>query len=474
MKKIILTFPLLLVFFHVMYAVDGPNQWTQSFTTSSLIWGLQVAPSSQQTIYAVSGYTGGTGVWKSTNSGVNWVQMNNGLTNPIIQTLSVSKTNPNIVMVGSTNTGTSPGVYRTIDGGSNWTLVNSGITDSMGIQAIEIDPVNPNIAYVGIFTGTGNSTVGIYKTTNGGANWIASSNGFGANKNILAIAINPLNPNVIYAGTSFIPTPQTGPTYIYKSVDAGANWISMSTGLPALTTDVNPVRVLDVCNVDTSVVIAGLFMNTTTNGGFFVSTNGGTSWTKKHNGLPNLAGTLIRAAVIRPGSSAEFYVGLDGGTEKAVWRTTDGGNLWVQFLGGPMITSHTVRALDFRTLADTTLYAGVANTAGTGNGVLEYTWLPVGVNGNNGKIPLEFALFQNYPNPFNPVTNIQFDIPKESFVTLLVYDIRGKEIKTLANENKQAGSYYITFDASAFSSGVYFYKLTAGDFTRTMKMILVK
>jgi hypothetical protein len=83
-------------------------------------------------------------------------------------------------------------------------------------------------------------------------------------------------------------------------------------------------------------------------------------------------------------------------------------------------------------------------------------------------------LFQNYPNPFNPVTNIQFDIPKESFVTLKVYDIRGKEVKTLANENRQAGSYYITFNASALASGVYFYKLTAGDFTSTMKLVLVK
>jgi photosystem II stability/assembly factor-like uncharacterized protein len=476
MKKIILTIPLLLLFLHVMYAIDGPNMWTQSFTTTSQIWVLQVAPSSQQTIYAGSGAAGGTGVWKSTNDGINWMQMNNGLTNTVIQALSVSKTNPNIVMVGSTNTGTSPGIYRTTDGGSNWTLVNNGITDTLAIQALEIDPVNPNIAYVGIFTGTGNASVGLYKTTNGGQNWFAANTGIGANKNMLAIAINPLNTNVVYCGTSFmLPNPPgTGPTFVYKSVDAGATWTNMSTGLPPLTTDINPIRVLAVSNADTSVVIAGLFMNTTTNGGLFVSTNGGNSWIKKHNGMPSIAGTLIRAAIIRPGSSTEFFVGLDGGTNKAVWRTIDGGNLWTQFLGGPMIASHSIRALGFRTLADSTLYAGVANTTGTGNGILEYTWIPVGITGNNGKIPKDFALYQNYPNPFNPVTNILFDIPKENFVTLKVYDIRGKEVKTLAAENRQAGSYNITFNAAALASGVYFYKLTAGDFARTMKMVLVK
>jgi photosystem II stability/assembly factor-like uncharacterized protein len=475
MKKIILTIPFLLFFLHIMYAVDGPNQWTQSFSTSSQIWALQVAPSDNQIIYAASGGAGGTGVWKSTNSGINWVQMNNGLTNTVIQALSISKTNPNIVMVGSTNTGTSPGVYKTTNGGSNWINMSSGITDTLAIQALEIDPVNPNIAYVGIFTGTGNASNGLYKTTNGGQNWFVSNTGMGANKNMLAIAVNPLNPNVVYCGTSFmLPNPPgTGPTYVYKSVNGGATWTNMSTGLPPLATDINPVRVLSVSSADTSVVIAGLFMNTTTNGGFFVSTNGGTSWTKKHTGMPSVAGTLIRTAIIRPGSSNEFFVGLDGGTNKGVWRTTDGGNLWTQFIGGPMIASHTVRALGFRTLADSTLYAGVANTTGS-NGVFEYTWIPVGITSSNGNIPKDFALYQNYPNPFNPVTYIQFDLPKESYVTLKVYDISGKEIKTLVNEYRRAGSYNFLFDASSLSSGVYFYKLNAGDFTKTMKMILVK
>lgn len=85
-----------------------------------------------------------------------------------------------------------------------------------------------------------------------------------------------------------------------------------------------------------------------------------------------------------------------------------------------------------------------------------------------------FSLSQNYPNPFNPTTDISFDIPKGSFVKLIVYDAMGREVHTLANDYFAAGSYNISFDASNLTSGVYFYKITAGDFARTRKMILLK
>ncbi len=85
-----------------------------------------------------------------------------------------------------------------------------------------------------------------------------------------------------------------------------------------------------------------------------------------------------------------------------------------------------------------------------------------------------FELEQNYPNPFNPSTTIKFQVPKNSFVSLKVYDVLGREVATLINGNKKAGQYNIKFDASKFSSGIYFYKLQAGDFVSTKKMILLK
>jgi len=85
-----------------------------------------------------------------------------------------------------------------------------------------------------------------------------------------------------------------------------------------------------------------------------------------------------------------------------------------------------------------------------------------------------FSLYQNYPNPFNPRTTINYQLPVSSFVTLKIYDIIGNEVADLVNENKQAGKYQIEFSAEQFPSGVYFYKLQAGNFVQTRKMVLLK
>lgn len=86
----------------------------------------------------------------------------------------------------------------------------------------------------------------------------------------------------------------------------------------------------------------------------------------------------------------------------------------------------------------------------------------------------KYTLRQNYPNPFNPITTIRYQVPDISFVTLKVYDVIGNEIATLINEEKPAGSYEFTFSANGLSSGIYFYKLIAGSYVETKKMILLK
>ncbi len=88
--------------------------------------------------------------------------------------------------------------------------------------------------------------------------------------------------------------------------------------------------------------------------------------------------------------------------------------------------------------------------------------------------PMEFVLHQNYPNPFNPATTIVYSIPKQDFVTLKVYDLLGNEIQTLVRDFVNIGRYSVTFDANKFASGLYFYKLQAGDLVNTRKMLLIR
>ncbi len=96
------------------------------------------------------------------------------------------------------------------------------------------------------------------------------------------------------------------------------------------------------------------------------------------------------------------------------------------------------------------------------------------VDENNNVLPSGYKLAQNYPNPFNPVTIISYSIPKEGFVTLKVYNSLGKEIATLVNEEKLSGDYKVQFDASRLASGIYYYRINAGNFSATRKLILLK
>lgn len=88
--------------------------------------------------------------------------------------------------------------------------------------------------------------------------------------------------------------------------------------------------------------------------------------------------------------------------------------------------------------------------------------------------PAQFELKQNFPNPFNPATTITYNLPRDGFVSMKVYDIVGSEIETLVNEEKKAGSYLITFDGTKLSSGVYICKMSGNGFVRSIKMLMVK
>ncbi|MBX7042356.1 MAG: T9SS type A sorting domain-containing protein [Ignavibacteria bacterium] len=93
---------------------------------------------------------------------------------------------------------------------------------------------------------------------------------------------------------------------------------------------------------------------------------------------------------------------------------------------------------------------------------------------NPVQLPNEYSISQNYPNPFNPTTTIKFALPVQSNVTMKVYDIAGKEVRTLIDRNVEAGEHKIEFSANGLSSGMYFYRIIAGGYSKVMKMVLVK
>lgn len=200
--------------------------------------------------------------------------------------------------------------------------------------------------------------------------------------------------------------------------------------------------------------------------GFKIYDNGGQAGTKPKKLF--LPGTVIPAngfyVIITdtasfPGDSSAF--GLSSGGEK----------VWFENASGVLLDSVTFPAMG------TTQSYGRSPDGGTWqllNTITRgYSNFPIGILDETTMIK-DYALYQNYPNPFNPSTNITYAIPLGSYVTLKVFNILGKEIATLVNEYQNAGSYKVQFDGKYLSGGIYFYQITAGNFTQTRKLSLLK
>lgn len=212
----------------------------------------------------------------------------------------------------------------------------------------------------------------------------------------------------------------------------------------------------------------------------------------------NATMTYRDIAIIEPGEdgieygSADFYdyvvvEGFDGknwvplqdgydARYNTTWQNAYNGNL----IGDEsMYVNHSINLLDTFSPGDTILVRfrlfadAYVNSWGW---AIDYIDIQSGVTGidDNKSIPTNYTLKQNYPNPFNPTTSIEYQVVNNENVTLKVYDILGREVKTLVNKVHSPGNYEITFDANELSSGVYIYRLRAGQFEQTRKMVILK
>ncbi|MBM2842132.1 MAG: hypothetical protein HW412_2660, partial [Bacteroidetes bacterium] len=188
------------------------------------------------------------------------------------------------------------------------------------------------------------------------------------------------------------------------------------------------------------------------------TTNGGTTWTPISTGFSGLSIRSIKLANANLG-----WATADGGV---VLQTADGGATWgLTYLG-----ASNLKGIEF--VGGQGIIVG---DGGTGYS-FQSSYVSVRENPNPSGLPSTFALEQNYPNPFNPSTTIRFSLSSQERVgsTLKVYDILGREVATLVNEELKPGSYEATFDARGLASGTYLYRLQAGGITETRKLMLLR
>ncbi len=247
-----------------------------------------------------------------------------------------------------------------------------------------------------------------------------------------------------------------------KTTNSGVSWFAIATGTQAGWLDIHFVDSL------TGWRCSPFGMKKTTDGGFNWVTEilpyGGIIQT---NGIGSFS--VINRDTLWGNGGYVLYP--NNRVAPFLNRTTDGGNTW--FFQIPDTSIHYIGS-GFVRFYDKLRGWAYDGSSGihtiTGGDTIWYT----GIQKINNKIPKVFRLFQNYPNPFNPVTIINYELKIKSNVKIIVYDITGKEVITLVNQIQNAGVYQVDFSDSNLSSGVYFYRIQAGEFVQSKKMVLIK
>ena len=498
-------------------------------TNGGTTWSAANTPMDQCDCFAVSDsmiFSGtGSGLFRSTDQGNNWTPINNGFSKlyqwiyAIVVAPEKTSSIPPLIFAGINY----KGVFRSFDNGENWESANNGIR----AHSMEVIRTLPNssegtnlfadcLGYGGFYVSTDNGTnwredtttglsqyeittllnsdscvfastfgAGIFRSKDYGMTWSPIDSG-------LYYFSNPWNQVTVFNSLIILGTDiYAGATGLFKSTNNGDSWFYngrayVQSGGTNYDCNINKLIAFD------TVLFAGV------DGlGLIRSTDKGNTWSMVNSGMTGkyvmdlvLAGTTIFAAtgdkgVFRSTDHGITWVAINNGlTSTNVWsliiyRTnifagTIGGGVFASTLDGsvwtPVNTGLTSTDIFCLAASSTDLYCATRFGGVWRRPLSEITSVKTQIN----KSPSQFSLLQNYPNPFNPSTIISYELPIGASISLKVYDILGREVKELVNEQKVAGTYSVEFDGSKLSSGVYFYTITAGKFSQTKKMILAK
>ena len=422
------------------FSNDFGNTWElTSKLPGSTLYALQFV--SDKVAYA-GGYGGM--VMKTEDAGLTWSAnyVPGNILNPTIN--DICFVNENVGFLSRKNRLIS----KTVDGGNNWiTVLPDTSWNKTTLYGIAFANENFGIA-VGKY-GTGISA--LYKTTNGGNNWEKQIGTF--DEQLGDVFLSDENNGVVVGRNKLIS----------YTTDGGNTWVKATlNGLPDPSASIN-FNEIKLLNDGFGLACGDLLMKTE---------DGGKVWS--YVDIPDLPKEIQSCALV---DRQTWYIT----GSKFVFKTTDAGANWTDISD----TTYISKNANLNSIAiDANGYPWIAGATSQ-----IYTLAPLtDIKSKEHKIISNFKLEQNYPNPFNPTTVIKYEIQNvktqniaSQQVQLKIYDILGNEITTLVNEKKQPGNYKVVFNASnlttsrhGLSTGVYYYKLTVGNFSKTKMMVLLK
>jgi photosystem II stability/assembly factor-like uncharacterized protein len=433
LQKILFPF-LLILFFAFNFQGSPPSGWYQQFPNTDGATITDMIFTDSLNGYLVTGINGSNNsyILKTTNGGDNW-------TTKYTHTLPFVKVEFINSNTGFTNAYTK--IFKTTNAGENWNIINLP-----AIFGDDMFVLNQDTIFLAM---SESLTGGVFRTTNGGANWVRQ------------LSLGSDNPTSIYFYNKDIGFAAGG--VLYKTTNGGNSWFNTNqTGFGDMQ-----------------------FINETTGwksyGPILKTTDGGLNWVNLP--IPQKGGNIALSRVNKFyalnkdtiwGAGAVGFTASGAHFAALLYLTTDGGQTWGYQMPDTIFNTFQYTHIQFTDKKHGWAYApqkGIHTVFGGDD-----TTIIVSVSQNQTELVSDFILYQNYPNPFNPVTNFKFQIPSSAFVIIKVFDLQGKEVALLLNERKTAGSYSISFDASKYnlSSGIYFYTLQTDNFKETRKMILVK
>jgi photosystem II stability/assembly factor-like uncharacterized protein len=286
----------------LLLSTDGGESWNSYGNVSDPFFTLVADPTTPATLYA--GNTGGSGIFKSTDSGAHWTTINKGLpTNqgatgalPLVRGFAVDPAHPANLYAGTYGNG----LYRSTDGGLNWSPAN-GAMRSNYVAAIAVGPSSTLLA--------GTLFSGVYKSTDNAGTWTSSQAGLDIAL-VTALRADPTAPGTVYAAAF---------DGVSKSTDGGGTWLPVNNGLPIV-----PVTALASRPGSPATLLAA-----TLGSGIWKSTDGGGTWASSSQGLTD---TSLGSLAVDPSSSSTLYAGTDHSSTSSqrVFKSTDGGATWTQ------------------------------------------------------------------------------------------------------------------------------------------------
>ena len=380
--------------------------------------------------YGIAVGIGGS-VYKSTGTDTIYFQSRTSGTTQNLKSVKIRSGNELILAVGNNGT-----IIRSSNSGDNWFVIPPLTSQNLNDVCW---------GYGGIHFAVGDNGT-ILRSSNLGLNWSVIPSG--TTRKLLAVSSHSNDIEYVVAAG------EKGT--ILRSTNFGLSWVNVSLSDTTINFyGINPAA------IGISEIIP--FYICGSQGKIYKSTNNGSSWVQKTSSTTN---TLRSIYFTQDDSGA---VTGDNGTVK---MTTNGGDSW---FADPYFANVTGSVTSISQMPRSSrTFTALSNNNTMFIASEDSITVIIGINNISFEVPKEFSLSQNYPNPFNPVTKFRFQITEQSDVRITVYDASGREIETVVNSQLRPGTYEADWNASKYSSGVYFYKMNAGDFSQTIKMVLVK